>query len=455
MPAAISVPYKYHDDILPKPKNTDPNKSDKSFAKKLDIFGVMKDQANEAKQISNTAKLARSALFMTVASEKLAGWKTISSGLKESLSWIGDVIDMFKFIELCNHLKTTYDALNKRVTVINSKDVKGDKYKQKFELAAGILGSVASSAAMVKLVEHFSHCAKLSKALGAVPTFPFTSMLSLLEIARSSIQITLASHRLKHALKSYNHEKDKKALWSQKLNAQLSQAKVERIQTKMNAAQNDKITLEPAVNTSDQYLNQLTANFVAKKNARIEKHKNAKHANIFKHAFANIKNFFAKLSEKSEERSLRAKYKVHNRLVAVLNHHITTYNKLADQEGKWKVIQQKFETNTITKEDQKQIDALEKAKQKKHDIKLMNWKNEKTKERLTIMQHSAIIAVCVCAVIFVGLAIVATPIPSIVMSIIGVTIFIPAFSVGIYKKYKAPVPIKGVDAPDLNKPAKV
>lgn len=438
----ITVCHQYHPQIFPQPKKVHSNHQSNAFDK-------MREQSIDGRQVNNVIKYIRAGLYITDAGERLADWKTLSPGLRETLRITNTMIDFFKVIEIFSHMRTLYNWSKKKITQLNSVNLKADHYERRLEIAGGSLGALASIATVIKITDRLGQFAKLSNALGYLRLFPFTSMLAALEVVRSSLTITLAAHRLKHINACLRKEKQKKELWSSQLNAEFAKGKIARIQTKMDSAGHVAKQLNNELKATGQKLEEMKSAYLAKQIARIDAHHEGKRANIFKHAFANLKNFHEKQSEKRTLRMLQSRYKSYNHRADILQHYVTLFNTLADKKSRWVTIQKKFTDNTLTESDYQALSNLAKSKLAKHKIKLMNWKNDKIKEGLTMMQHSAIITITTSVIILTALSLIALPIPTIYLSIIALMIITPSFVGYLYRAYKAPVKVTGVEVPDL------
>lgn len=114
------------------------------------------------------------------------------------------------------------------------------------------------------------------------------------------------------------------------------------------------------------------------------------------------------------------------------------YDKLAEKKHSWERLLTKLQTNTLTAEDQKALDTLKTKKIEKHELKLKNLGKEKDREKINLLLQSIIITFWVSMIIFTALAIVTTPIPLIVIGVVGMMLSSSSAVLHLHKTYVNP-----------------
>lgn len=317
-------------------------------------------------QSKDTAQLFSATIFTQGALMIARGLKSPAPGLADGVSWLGNLIDIFKVLNVFMHVKTIIDWSKKKITVHTAKNVAFEKRIQKLTIANSATGVAISALCVIRIVNFFGKFGGLTKFMGLVKLFPFGSFLCCFEILKATLAIAISASNLKQNQKTTKKEIQKIALWNGPIDAKFTQAKIARIQTKM-------LVLKTG----------------------------------------------------------------------------PEYTKLAEKKRSWEKIEAKLKTDTLTPDDQKTLAKLKERKIEKHTIKLANLKIDKKRDQVNLFLQSLIITVWVSVIIFNALAVIAMPVPLIIIGTIGISIATTSVSLALHRKYVKAREIKRIPAPQV------
>lgn len=362
-PARVPVSSKYGDKFTPEKPTDVP----------AIIANIAAEEAGDTGTISTVSKLARSILKLLNAT------KSISKEIGDSvISHLSSVIDTIKVLSIFKSIKAIVDNSKKK-----DKETKSEKAQRILKIAGAVTGITVASMTAVRLLDGFKllKIANISKAMGitSIVSAPlraalsFSVVFSAVEIIENFFTITVSSLKMHDLNKKVKRAKERIDLWKKKSDKpidQIAAGKIQALPDKRKALIDQAAILAPPVEeTGVKYTEAKAAYDKIKKKAP-------------------KKSCFAKLSRQCSLKKAEAKLKragqKHTQACKKFDAVKGSFDKKGTKLKRWEVIADKFQADTLTKQDKTLLKTFKEDKEAKWKLKVKSITWDKVKEGLTL-----------------------------------------------------------------------
>jgi hypothetical protein len=347
------------------------------------IVHILDNHTSDVEMIGDGAKIIRDS-FATASRIKKKEINPTIIGHMNALA------DTFECLETFGNIKTLIDISKKKARNPQQKKMLALKSSAAiFSIAYGVISGF-------KLVNELilQNLSKIALYFGKIPVFglPFTTVLGIFDILRTSIETVISTFKLRKFSKelSYTAKKIKKR-WNRPIDASFAKAKKSRLKHKQVALLKEAKTLCRAI----------------------------------------------ELTKKPKDYQ-----RMHTELAVLKNHYISREEKLA----KWENIHQKLKGGTISPD---QLEDFRTEKLQKWKIKKINLKWRIGKEILSFVLACATILFVFTMTVIGFTGIVALPVFILASGIVSHSLGIGYFGKHLLIKYKNDTPYKKVEVPAL------
>lgn len=320
-----------------------------------------------------------------------------------------------------------------------SKEAAYVKKVRNLTMASNVFGVIVGSLNIVTLLNKFGAISlgAIAKSMGNFPVvaggfalFPLGSLVSLLVIVRTSLDIAASALKIKHIHTSISRAQLKIRSWSHSLTTESIENRITRIKAlKMKNLEEEakELTIE-----AKQLIIKVKKIECDQKqlNEKLNSNKISKFLKTYK--IKNLENKKLKLVKTQQAKC----EEIENIKVA--------YEKLEKKVTQWGKIKYAIEGGALTKKGQNQIEQLSAKKIEKWNVKKENLKLEKKKTGLTIAHRTALIISLIAVLVINAIGIALIPV-LITTTSIALCVALSGLGLLLYRKYKTGKPVPVVD----------
>lgn len=387
------------------------------------IKKVMHHAADEAQDVGTITSITKAARGAIQLFDKAGPSFSSASHVIAAFSYFADVVKTLGIVKYVKEL----------VELAHEKPTKPDAERlRNLKIASSVYGVAVGSMTGLKILDVFGafKLANITKSLGRIPVIgqaapflPFASVLSMVEITKSSLDIAISAYKIEALNRKIDGVKQKLHTWKN-----------------WNLVSNGTIDAPSIQGFADQKIHRLQAKIDAMTPDLIEDEFAASEGEL---ANALITQFQSASPSKQEIFRAYANYEIWHTAKEKIE-------RLRNKQISWRGVIVKA-TEGLNEDELHAIQAFKNAKIQKWEFKkvLLGW--DKVKEGASIFLNSIAIVAMVASIVLTALGIVILPV-LITMTSIFLFITLLGFGLQLFKKYqpsasndKAPRPAIGVD----------